>query len=95
MDKRTYLGLYRGICVDPRDVEQRGRIKVIVPQVTGDSAVLVAWPCHRVRDDFRDVPQDPPKKGLKLSPNLPPTSSGVWVMYEGGDPNKPVWIGVF
>lgn len=25
----------------------------------------------------------------------PSPSSGVWVMFEGGDPSYPIWIGVF
>lgn len=35
-DKRFY-GLYKGIVMDHNDPELRGRIKVIVPQVTGES----------------------------------------------------------
>ena len=30
-----------------------------------------------------------------VSGNLPAVGSGVWVMYEGGDPNFPVWMGAF
>lgn len=35
-------------------------------------------------------------KSLGLSvPYYPSSGKGVWVMYEGGDPNFPVWMGVF
>lgn len=26
---------------------------------------------------------------------FPQQGQGVWIMFEGGDPNKPVWMGVF
>ena len=32
---------------------------------------------------------------FNIAGNLPEPNSGVWVMYEGGDPNFPVWMGVF
>lgn len=95
MSDAAFPGLYRGICVDPRDAQRKGRIKVIVPQVTGDAAVLTAWPCHRVVDTFLDIPATPPKKGTLPSPNLPVANQGVWVMYEGGCSDKPIWVGVF
>jgi len=95
MPETAFTGLYRGVCMDNRDTEKRGRIKVVVPQVTGVSSVLDAWPCHRAADDFADVRATPPKKGMLPSPNLPKVSQGVWVMFEGGLPDKPVWIGVF
>jgi uncharacterized protein involved in type VI secretion and phage assembly len=27
-------------------------------------------------------------------PAVPKVGSGVWVMFEGGDPSRPVWMGV-
>lgn len=27
-------------------------------------------------------------------PEVPKVGSGVWVMFEGGDPSRPVWMGV-
>lgn len=73
-----YPGVYRGVCVDPTDGEGLGRIRMVVPQVTGVRAVVTAWPCR------------PPSEN-----GLPQPKQGVWVMYESGHPDKPVWIGVF
>ncbi len=39
-----YPGLYRGVVVDNADPKNLGRIKMIVPQVSGESVTDWAWP---------------------------------------------------
>jgi hypothetical protein len=46
---------------------------------------------HEVLDDILET-NDTEHTLHRKVPNL---EQGVWVMFEGGDPNFPVWIGVF
>jgi hypothetical protein len=39
-----YYGIYRGIVADNNDPEESGRVKLIVPQVLGQSVTSWAWP---------------------------------------------------
>jgi hypothetical protein len=64
---------------DPRRL---GRLRVQVPDVLGD---LAAWamPC---------VPYAGPDAGLYT---LPEPGTGVWVEFEAGNPDTPIWTGFF
>lgn len=73
-------GLYRGICVTSADPEALMRVRVQVPQVTGEQSTEWALPCV------------PP--GVTAT-RLPRPGEGVWVMFEAGDVTKPVWVGVW
>ncbi len=44
MDDAKYYGMYRGVVVDNADPLDRGRVKVIVPQVSGEAVTDWAWP---------------------------------------------------
>ena len=74
-DKRFY-GVYRGVCLATDDPDNLGRLKLKVPQVSGDASTN--WCPSCVDPSFKVEPGD-----------------GVWVMFEGGDPNFPVWLGTF
>jgi type VI secretion system (T6SS) baseplate-like injector VgrG len=78
-----YWGKYRGTVVTNIDPEQRGRIQVIVPAVTGLIPSTWAMPC---------VPFAGKASGLFVVPQV---GAGVWVEYEDGDPDKPIWVGGF
>jgi hypothetical protein len=78
-DKRFY-GVYRGIVVDNSDPENLVRLRVQVPQILGQATTNWAWGIlPAITDDI----------------NIPEPGTGVWVMFEGGDPNFPLWLGVF
>ena len=78
-DKRFY-GVYRGIVVNSKDPEELDRIKVKIPQILGPA--VTGWArCIR--------------PAVKSNLNMPGNDTGVWVMFEGGDPNFPLWLGVF
>ena len=77
--EKKFHGLYRGVVVDNRDPDKVRRLKVRVPQVTGDTVSTWCWPVESA-----SVVADPPSPG-----------TGVWVQYEGGDPAYPVWVGTF
>lgn len=77
-----FFGKYRGTVEGNEDTTGRGRLKVKVPAVLGDQAVM-AMPC---------VPYAGAGVGLHL---LPEAGTGVWVEFEGGDPSFPIWTGFF
>jgi hypothetical protein len=74
-----FYGIYRGVVRDNADPLNKTRVKVQVPQVLADAVTEWAWPVNT----------------LGLAPVIPNVSQGVWVMFEGGDPSYPVWLGIF
>ncbi len=78
-----FHGKYRGIVTDNRDPENRGRIRALVPDVYGDQESGWALPC---------VPYAGKGVGMLF---LPPDQSLVWIEFEQGDPDYPIWTGCF
>lgn len=91
----NYFGKYRGIVIDNNDSHEninpengaatkisRGRIQVRVPSVLGNNSFW-ATPC---------VPYAGKNQGLIL---LPPIGANVWVEFEEGDIDYPIWSGCF
>jgi hypothetical protein len=72
-------GKYRATVVNNLDPMRQGRIQVRVPGVSETSAWAV--PC---------LPAGGPPQAEFQSPAV---GSGVWVEFEGGDPDYPVWAG--
>lgn len=83
--ERRYFGKYRGFVVNNEDPEQLGRLKLRVPSVLGDE-VVTGWamPC---------VPYGGATGQGQLC--VPDTEAGVWVEFEEGDPEFPIWVGCF
>ena len=77
-----YFGKYRGIATDNQDPAQLGRVKVQVPAVLGEVEVW-AMPC---------VPYAGDGVGIYF---IPEAGTGVWVEFEGGELNSPIWSGCF
>jgi uncharacterized protein involved in type VI secretion and phage assembly len=77
------MGKYRGTVANNVDPRRLGRLQVVVPTVLGDSRLSWAMPC---------VPYAGPGVGFFA---LPPVDAPVWVEFEGGDPDHPVWVGGF
>jgi uncharacterized protein involved in type VI secretion and phage assembly len=78
-----YYGKYRGVVVNNVDPEQRGRIQAIVLDVSGPSLTSWAMPCF-------------PVAGLQTGLfAVPMIESGVWIEFEQGDPDYPIWTGCF
>jgi uncharacterized protein involved in type VI secretion and phage assembly len=82
MQEKRY-GKYRGMVLNNIDPEQRGRLLVQVPDVLGLGTSSWALPC---------VPLAGPQMGSYFVPLI---GSGVWVEFEGGDTDYPVWTGCF
>ena len=79
---QRYHGKYRGTVVDNADPTSRGRVKVRVPAVMGEKE-LWAMPCA-------------PYAGASIGFfALPPADTSIWVEFEGGDINQPIWAGCF
>jgi hypothetical protein len=83
MSDEGFYGKYRGTVVNNVDPEQRGRIQAIVPAVSSVFPTSWAMPC---------VPMAGKQQGVFMVPQL---GSGVWMEFEGGDPDKPIWVGGF
>jgi hypothetical protein len=77
-----FFGKYRGKVVENVDPLVLGRIMVEVPAVPAVSETW-AMPC---------VPYAGPQVGFYA---IPPITANVWVEFEGGDPNFPIWVGCF
>lgn len=74
-------GKYRAKVVDVKDPEKRGRIRVLCPKVLGESKSAWCEPCIPVAYDY----------GGDFA--IPKVGEFVWVEFEGGDTNKPVYTG--
>lgn len=80
---RQFYGKYRGKVENNVDPLQQGRVQISVPSVLGQGSLSWAMPC---------VPYAGPGVGFFA---IPPVGANVWVEFEGGDPNYPIWSGAF
>jgi uncharacterized protein involved in type VI secretion and phage assembly len=78
-----FFGKYRGLVLNNVDPLQIGRILVQVPDVLNVLPSSWAMPC---------VPVAGVQMGMYT---VPPIGSGVWVEFEHGDPDYPIWVGCF
>ena len=78
-----YYGKYRGMVLNNIDPMNTARLLVQVPDVLGLSTSSWAMPC---------VPFAGVQSGVFV---LPIIGAGVWVEFEGGNPDFPIWTGGF
>jgi len=76
-----YYGKYRGTVMNNVDPMQMGRVQVIVPDAGGILPSTWAMPC---------VPVAGIQNGVFVIPMI---GAGVWVEFEHGDLDFPVWTG--
>jgi len=76
-------GKYRGLVLNNVDPLQMARIQVQVPDALGLGISGWAMPC---------VPVAGMQAGAYV---VPPIGSGVWVEFEGGNTDYPIWCGGF
>ena len=81
--RQQYFGKYRGKVENNLDPLQIGRIQVSCPAVLGEGTMSWAMP---------SVPYAGSSVGYFA---VPPVSANVWVEFEGGDPDYPIWSGCF
>jgi uncharacterized protein involved in type VI secretion and phage assembly len=82
-DDQVFFGKYRGkveVNLDPLGL---GRLQVSVADVMGDGTLAWAMPC---------LPGAGPGVGIF---SIPPVGANVWIEFERGDPNYPIWSGGF
>jgi hypothetical protein len=79
---KKYFGKYRGSVIDNIDPMQVGRLTVQVPAISGLTPTW-AMPCFPVTGK---------QMGLWV---LPLVGSAVWVEFEQGNPDYPIWTGCF
>lgn len=80
-----FFGKYRGIVVDNNDPENLGRLKVTIPSLLGND-VVTGWamPC---------VPYGGTANCGFVA--IPDVDAGVWIEFEEGDLEFPVWVGTY
>lgn len=78
-----FFGKYRGKVVNNVDPNRMGRLQVSCPHVLGANLMSWALPC---------VPFAGVGEGFYM---LPTIGSNVWLEFEAGDPDRPIWTGCF
>jgi hypothetical protein len=82
-ESKKFYGKYRGTVINNVDPMLIGRIQVMVPDVSSFVPTSWAMPC---------VPVAGIQNGTYAVPII---GSGVWVEFEQGDPDYPIWAGCF
>ena len=78
---QKYYGKYRATVLNNVDPLQIGRLMVQVPDIEGLFPSSWAMPCF-------------PVSGKQMGAYMiPQTGAGVWVEFEQGDPDYPIWSG--
>jgi uncharacterized protein involved in type VI secretion and phage assembly len=87
-EKERFYGKYRGVVVANVDPESRARIRATVPNVYGSLPSAWALPC---------LPAVGPNVALSAAGlyAVPKIGSWVWIEFEQGDPEHPIWSGGF
>ncbi len=83
--ERHFYGKYRSFVVDNADPEQLGRLKLKIPSLLGPN-VVTGWatPCLPYGGDMN--------QGTLF---IPEVGAGIWVEFEEGDLEFPIWVGTF
>src|SRR5215472_18644837 len=81
MSDQKYVGKYRGSVLNNVDPMQMGRLMLMVPDVLGEIPSSWAMACV-------------PVAGIQMGTwFVPPIGAGVWVEFEQGDADYPIWTG--
>lgn len=83
-EAKKYWGKYQGTVFNNTDLERRGRLQLIVPDVASLLPTTWAEACVPLAG-----PTGPPM-GVYM---VPPIGAKVWVEFEHGNPDKPIWVG--
>ncbi len=80
---QKFYGKYRGTVIENIDPLQTGRVMLQCPDVLGETPSSWAMPC---------VPAAGIQSGMFIVPAI---GSQVWVEFEQGNPDYPIWTGGF
>lgn len=76
---KRHHGFFRGVVQDNKDPLNQRRVRVVIPQVTGDEVTDWVWPVE-------------PNGVHTYRPSI---GQGVWVSYLNSDHEHPIWHGSF
>lgn len=79
----SFFGKYRGKIENNVDPLMQGRVQISCPLVLGSGTLSWAMPC---------TPYAGSGVGFYA---IPPRGANIWVEFEGGDPDRPIWTGCF
>jgi uncharacterized protein involved in type VI secretion and phage assembly len=80
-ESRRFYGKYRGTVINNVDPMQMGRIQAMVPDVSNVIPSSWAMPCF-------------PVTGKQMGAwMIPQVGTGVWIEFEQGDSDYPIWSG--
>ncbi len=82
-NSQKFYGKYRGTVIENIDPLQMGRVMLQCPDVLGETPSSWAMPC---------VPAAGMQSGMFITPAI---GSQVWVEFEQGNPDYPIWSGGF
>jgi hypothetical protein len=80
-EQHRYFGKFRGIVINNLDPERLARLQAAVPDVLGTPPSTWAMP---------SLPFASAHAGVVA---VPPVGAGVWIEFEQGDPDYPIWSG--
>jgi uncharacterized protein involved in type VI secretion and phage assembly len=78
-----FFGKYRGLVTDTDDPKNLGRLRAKVQEVLGDTDTGWALPV---------APYAAKNEGFYA---IPPVNAGVWIEFEAGDVERPLWSGAW
>jgi len=81
---KVFFGKYQGTVLQNADPEFRGRVICEVPAVLGATPSTWCEACAPLAGPTG------PQMGFYL---VPPIGAGVWIEFEQGNPQKPIWSG--
>ena len=76
-------GKYRGKVIENDDPDHKGRIQASVPDIYDSFVTGWALPC---------TPYGGNNVGFFF---IPPKEANVWIEFENGNPDYPIWVGCF
>lgn len=86
-ETHVFPGIYRGIVTRIDDPELKGRVMCVVPVINGDGELDWALPCT----PFVHLEDDT----IPVRPTLPKVGDALWLMFEHGDIDFPVYLGTW
>ena len=107
-DRKRYYGIYRGKVHSNLDPSGRKRLKLTIPQVLGSHITGWVDACFPPAVLYNHGDSHEATTTTSLDPDeththevtllahvgIPDIGSVVFVMFESGDPDYPVWIGM-
>lgn len=81
--KRKFYGKYRGTVVNNIDPKGMARLLAVVPDVS--NVALTSWA-------MPSLPWCGPQMGMVC---VPPIGAGVWIEFEQGNADYPIWSGCY